>query len=222
MKDLSELKTVTLPRRIFVTGIGTDVGKSYVTGAIAGELSRLGYNVITQKFIQTGNRDTSEDIEVHRRVMGIPMTQEDLDGMTAPVIFTYPCSPDLAARIDDKEIDFYRIDKATDLLAERYEVVLIEGAGGVMVPLKGEYLTIDYVKERRLPVIVTYNGQLGSINHTLLTVKTLLDEGIEVFALVYNSHFDKDAVICNDTRRYMQDWLSVHSPSTLHLGMGSL
>lgn len=62
-----------LPDILFVTGIGTDVGKSYATGWLARELTRTGRKVITQKFIQTGNHDYSEDIDVHRKVMGIPM-----------------------------------------------------------------------------------------------------------------------------------------------------
>lgn len=215
--NISELKSVEIPSRLFVTGIGTDVGKSYVTGILAREIAKLGLKVITQKFIQTGNIDRSEDIEVHRRLMGIDMTPEDIDRTTAPVIYTYPCSPDLASRIDKRPIDFELIDHATERLAERYDVVLIEGAGGVMVPLEEEYLTIDYIRQRGLPVVVTYNGQLGSINHTLLTMQALLEAEIPVFALVYNSYFDKDAVICADTRAYMERWLSNHSPGTLHL-----
>lgn len=77
---------------IFITGIDTDAGKSYATGYIARELSRQGHRVVTQKFIQTGCTDSSEDIELHRRITGTGMLPEDLDHTTAPVIFTYPAS----------------------------------------------------------------------------------------------------------------------------------
>lgn len=198
--------------RYFVTGIGTDVGKSWATGWLACRYANEGKSVITQKFIQTGNTTASEDIEVHRRIMGISMTEEDREMITAPEIFTYPCSPDLAAKIDNREIDFEKIGKCTEILESRYDVVLIEGAGGIMVPLKGEYLTIDYIKENNLPTIVVTNGQLGSINHTLLTLFAIEKYGIKLSEVVYNHHFDKDEVICKDTIEYLKKYLAKHFP----------
>lgn len=196
----------------FVTGIGTDVGKSYATGWLARRLMDGGRNVITQKFIQTGNSGYSEDIEVHRRIMGISPTVDDRLHVTAPVIFTYPASPDLAARIDGCELDLKVIDDATEALASRYDDVLIEGAGGLMVPLHGKYLTIDYIRDRRLPVIVVTNGQLGSISHTLLTLHAIESYGITLAAMVYNPWFDRDDTICDDTRRYLKEWIADRFP----------
>ena len=132
--------------KYFVTGIGTDVGKSWATGWLARRYMDDGKSVITQKFIQTGNVGYSEDIDVHRKIMGIEKTQEDIDMLTAPEIFSYPCSPDLASKIDKRPIDFDKISNATEQLESLYDVVLIEGAGGIMVPLKGEYLNIHYIK----------------------------------------------------------------------------
>ena len=121
--------------KIFVSGIDTDAGKSYATGYLAKKLAEEGKNVITMKFVQTGNHDYSEDIDVHRHIMGIGMQPVDLDHTTAPVIFSYPCSPQLAARLDNREIDFDLIDRCADRLDNQYDVTLIEGAGGLMVPL---------------------------------------------------------------------------------------
>ena len=166
--------------KYFVTGIGTDVGKSWATGWLARRYMDEGMRVITQKFIQTGNVGYSEDIDVHRHIMGIEKTLEDLEMLTAPEIFSYPCSPDLASKIDKRPIDFDKILNATEQLESNYDVVLIEGAGGIMVPLKGEYLTIDYIKDHNLPTIIVTNGQLGSINHTLLTLFSIEKYGIEL------------------------------------------
>ena len=209
-------ENIDVPSRHFITGIGTDVGKTYVTGYMAKKMDEAGINVITQKFVQTGNVGSSEDIEKHRQLMGIPLVADDKMGVTAPVIFSYPCSPDLAARIDNRPLDLSIIDESSEVLESRYGHVLIEGAGGVMVPLDGEYLTIDYIADRNLAVVVTYNGQLGSINHTLLTVKALLSRGVKIFALVYNSYFDKDKTICSDTVAYMDRWIERNTPDTLH------
>ena len=204
---------------MFVTGIGTDVGKSYATGWLARELARAGRKVITQKFIQTGNHDYSEDIDVHRRIMGIPMQPRDLDHTTAPIILSYPASADLAARIDGVTLDFSIPAKATERLLQEYDTVLVEGAGGLMVPLRGEYLTADYLTEHRMPTVVVTNGQLGSINHTLLTLEALERRGVPVVGVIYNPYFDKDDTICADTRQYVQHYLSVHHPEALWLEM---
>jgi len=153
---------------IFVSGIHTDAGKSYATGWYARELMNQGKSVATLKFVQTGNVGRSEDIEVHRRIMGLELP-EDAEGITAPQIFSYPCSPQLAAEIDGREIDLNAIDEAISTLAARYDVVLVEGAGGLMVPLTDDFWIIDYVASRALPLILVTNGTLGSINHTLLS-----------------------------------------------------
>ena len=205
--------------RYFVTGIGTDVGKSWATGWLARRWMAEGKSVITQKFIQTGNIGRSEDIEAHRHIMGIDMTKEDKEMLTAPEIFSYPCSPDLAARIDGREIDFDRIEEAADILESRYDILLIEGAGGIMVPLKGEYLTIDYIRDKKLPAIVVTNGQLGSISHTLLTLEAIRHEGINLAEVVYNPYFDKDDTICADTKEYLRGYLKQKFPETVFTEM---
>ena len=129
----------------FVSGIDTDAGKSYATGFLAREWNKNGHRTITQKFIQTGNVGHSEDIDLHRQIMGIPFTKEDQEGLTMPEIFSYPASPHLASQLDNRPIDFDKIKRATEELSERYDSVLLEGAGGLMVPLTTELLTIDYI-----------------------------------------------------------------------------
>lgn len=218
MKDNS----IIWPARLFVTGIDTDAGKSYATGWMARLIAQQGETVITQKFVQTGNQEFSEDIEVHRRLMGTGTLAADRLHITAPEIFSYPCSPHLAARIDGREINFARIDEATDTLASQFDHVLLEGAGGLMVPLKGEYLTIDYIRERKLPVVLVTNGTLGSINHTLLSLYAIARENIELFAVVYNTYFDSDKKIAADTQNYIKQWLQAHFPETIYLEMPAM
>lgn len=210
------------PMKYFITGIGTDVGKSWATGWLANRLKDEGKKVITQKFIQTGNHGQSEDIEVHRRIMGMQMTEEDMEMLTAPEIFSYPCSPDLASRIDRREIDFKKIDEASDELEKRYDIVLIEGAGGIMVPLKDDFLTIDYIEQHKLPVVVVTNGQLGSINHTLLTLEALKEREITLSEVIFNHHFDKDNTICDDTICYIRRYLAKNFPTALFSEMPSI
>lgn len=199
-----------------MSGIDTDAGKSYATGVLAAELMNSGLKVITQKFIQTGNGEWSEDIDVHRRIMGTGLLPEDRDHTTAPVIFSYPASAQLAARIDGREIDLTVIDRASATLAGLYDVVLVEGAGGLMVPITDDFMAIDYAATRHLPVILVTNGRLGSINHTLLSLEAISARGLNLAMVVYNTHFDTDKVIADDTHAFIGRYLKRHFPDTVY------
>lgn len=195
---------------IFVSGIDTDAGKSYATGWFAKKLMNEGMRVATLKFIQTGQPDgKSIDIDIHRKIMGITLP-EDEDGITYPQVFNYPASPQLAALIDKREIDLDAIDTAVETLSERYDVVLVEGAGGLMVPLSDDFLTIDYPQTRNLPVALVTNGILGSISHTVLSLEALAHRNITVSQLLYNTHFDQDEVIVPDTKGFLQRYIAKH------------
>ena len=99
----------------FVSGIDTNIGKSYATAYLAKTWNERGIRTITEKLIQTGNTDMSEDIELHRRIMGTDLLPEDKERLTMPEIFSYPCSTHLAAEIDKRPIDFDKIELADTL-----------------------------------------------------------------------------------------------------------
>ncbi len=200
---------------IFVSGIDTDAGKSYATGYLAAQLMQQGRRVATQKFIQTGCEEYSEDIDLHRKLMGIRPMAEDIDHTTAPIVFSYPASAQLAAAMDGREIDLTLIDNATAVLAERFDHVLIEGAGGLMVPLTDDFFAIDYVTSRQLPVALVTNSRLGSINHTILSLEAIKARDIRLAAVLYNTYFDStDKVIAADTRAFIQRYVDKHFPGT--------
>lgn len=207
------------PELLFVTGIGTDVGKTYATGWLAREMAKAGHSVITQKLVQTGNFDVSEDIRMHRKIMGIPMQTLDMTKITSPLLFSYPASPHLAAKLEETEIKIELVTEASRILKRHYHHILIEGAGGLMVPLKGDHLTIDYIKEHKLPIILVTNGELGSISDTLVNLYAMAHYGINIFGVVYNPHFDKDKKIAQETRRYLKEWVQHHYPHTLWFEM---
>ena len=202
----------------FVSGIDTNVGKSYATGWIAREWNASGVSTITQKLVQTGNDGFSEDIELHRRIMGCGMLDVDRQGLTMPEIYTYPCSPHLAAEIDGRPLDLDKIEAATDALAAKYDAVLLEGAGGLMVPLTRELLTIDYIAQKGYPLIFVTSGRLGSISHTLLGLEAVKRRGIDLKILAFNM-FPKedDMTISNDTREYLRNYLSIEFPKAEYI-----
>lgn len=199
----------------FISGIDTDAGKSYATGFLAREWNKNGKRTITQKLIQTGNVGHSEDIDLHRRIMGISFTQEDREGLTMPEIFSYPASPHLASRLDNRPIDFAKIKQATEELSKRYDYVLLEGAGGLMVPLTEEFLTIDYIAQEQYPLIFVTSGKLGSINHTLLSLEAIQKRGIILDTVLYNLYPTvEDTTIQNDTMNFIKAYLEKHFPET--------
>lgn len=200
----------------FISGIDTGIGKTYTTGYLAKLWSEQGQHVITQKLIQTGNVDVSEDIQQHREIMGTGWLLEDESKLTMPEIFTYPASPHLATKLDGRDIDFAKIEAATQQLAEKFEVVLLEGAGGLMVPLTTEMLTIDYLEQKKFPVILVSSGRLGSINHTLLSLEALKARGLSLYALAYNLNDEsQDPLISQDTSEYLKAYLAKHFPDAL-------
>lgn len=200
----------------FISGIDTGIGKTYATGYLAKLWNQQGIRTITQKLIQTGNSGISEDIEQHRQIMQMGWFPEDDSRLTMPEIFSYPASPHLAAKIDGRAVDFAKISQATQQLAERYDAVLLEGAGGLMVPLTDSLLSIDYAAEKNFPVILVSSGRLGSINHTILSLEALKSRGMRLHALAYNLNDEsQDALISKDTAEYLKAYLAKHFPDAL-------
>lgn len=207
-------KRMKLKNVYFVSGIDTDAGKSYATGYLAKLWSEKGSRVITQKLIQTGCpvEAYSEDIELHRQIMGIEMLPEDIDHTTCPIRYTYPASPDLASRIDGVEVDLSLAKHSTEILASKYDVVLLEGAGGLLVPITGLYTMLDYVKENNLPVILVTNPRLGSVNHTLLSLEVCRMNGVKVDMLAYNYYGATSPEITADSRQVFENYLRQTMP----------
>ena len=199
---------------IFVSGIDTDVGKTVATGIYAKKLMEQGFSVITQKMIQTGCKNIADDLLVHRKIQGIDLTAEDLRGDTCPYLFEYPCSPHLAAKLEGREINEKIIEKSTALLAEKYDYVLLEGAGGLMVPYCDEATTLHYIQSNNYPLILVTSGKLGSINHTLLSLEACRSHGVPVLSVMYNGYPEYDSIISQETQGYLKGYLKKYFPET--------
>jgi dethiobiotin synthetase len=172
----------------FVTGIDTDIGKTVVTGTIAKFLLSKGLSVTTMKPVQTGCTGIAEDILEHRSIMGIEPDDFDKEGVTAPVVFKYPASPHLAAELEGKVVDFDLIKRSLSHLEKNFDHILIEGAGGLIVPLTKDFTTLDFIIKNELPVILVSSSRLGSINHTMLTIEVLKSHDVPIAAVIYNEY----------------------------------
>ncbi len=192
---------------ICITGIDTNIGKTVVTGLLGRYLLGRGEQVITQKIVQTGCHGMSEDILEHRRVMGLDIQAVDREGLTCPYVFSKPCSPHLAASLAGEEINCRRIDRATQMLLEIYNRVLLEGVGGLLVPLTRDKNLIDYLQEKQYPLIVVGSSRLGSINHTLSALELIRSYSLSLLGIIYNCYPAADQEIEEDSRKLFEEKL---------------
>ena len=192
---------------IAVTGIDTDIGKTVATGLLGRYLLGQGKRVITQKLVQTGCVGMAEDILTHRRLMDQELQPEDRQGLTCPYVFAKPCSPHLAASLAGQVIDPAVIRQATRTLAARYELVLLEGAGGLLVPLTAELTFLDYLEQEACPLIVVSTPHLGSINHTLSVLELARNRGLTVLGILYNRFQESDPLIADDSAQVFSRYL---------------
>ena len=209
---------------LFVSGIDTDIGKTYATGLLAKALMQQGVNIITQKLVQTGisinpnngDMNIADDIITHRQLMEIPLQPCDLDFTTCPYRYEKPASPHLSAALANQPLNIEVITEATEALQADYDVVLLEGAGGLLVPITTELLTLDYITEQGYPIVLVTSGRLGSINHTLLSLEAIKSRGLMIHSVIYNHIHDDaeqtDTEIANSTIDFLQAYLARHYP----------
>ncbi len=173
-----------LPKGIFITGTDTGVGKTVITAALALSLKGSGLDVGVMKPFQSGSSlPGMTDIEFLRTALGEKEHSPD----DCIYSFEAPLSPDAAARLAGETIDTGRIKSAYARLASFRDVVLVEGAGGLLVPITGGYLMADLARDLSLPLLVVARPGLGTINHTALTIECARGRGLSVLGFVINA-----------------------------------
>ena len=170
---------------IFITGTGTHIGKTLVTGFLARLLREQGLNVVTQKWVQTG-ADFDRDIDTHATLMQHTFSA-DYAQDRCPYLLSLPASPHLAAKHAGVVIQKEKIIQSFHRLASHFDCVLVEGAGGVLVPYSDQSYLIDIAKELTLPVLVVASIELGSINQTLLTIEALKQRSLAILGIILTS-----------------------------------
>ena len=168
-----------LRKGIFVTGTDTGVGKTVVAAGIAAGLKARGIDVGVMKPIATGGM---EDAVFLKRAI----STDDLLNLINPICFKTAMAPMVAARLERKRIDIEKIKDAYGELCRRHEFLVVEGIGGAMVPIKKDYLVVDLIKDLDLAALIVARPNLGTINHTLLTVEALKSRGIEIAGIIVN------------------------------------
>ncbi|HTY21458.1 MAG TPA: dethiobiotin synthase [Geobacteraceae bacterium] len=174
---------------IFITGTDTGVGKTIVSSVMARILHERGVNVGVMKPVTSGclvenGRPKSEDAELLAWSAGIAEVSPDM----APYILKLPMAPAEAATRDGVKIDFRLVASSFYRLADSHDFMIVEGAGGLMVPIAEGQLIADLIKFVSLPVVVVARPGLGTVNHTLLTCFAARQLGIDVRGVVVNDY----------------------------------
>lgn len=182
-------------RGFFVTGTDTGVGKTVVAAALLAALRSRGIRAAPMKPVQTGARLCrgelqSPDLEFCLRVNGV-RPDCGLKRRMAPHLFREACSPHLAARRASRAISVSGIKKAFQALHGPFDAVVVEGAGGLFVPLSRQSCMVDLIQALGLPVVLVARPGLGTLNHTLLSLEALRRRGLGVFAVVLNPCSEK-------------------------------
>lgn len=179
-------KTYQLMKHLsyFITGTDTGIGKSVITAGICRILRSKGYDIGVMKPVSTGGRDDAIFLK----------KQSDLNtslDIINPFYFRHPIAPLFAAQLEHKTINISKILSAYRTLKKSHQGVIVEGAGGLLVPLKQNYLMADLIKDMKLPLIIVTRPTLGTINHTLLTINSAREYKLNIKGFIVN-YYDKN------------------------------
>ena len=172
------------PKGIFVTGTDTGVGKTVVTAAIAWNLTQAGKRVALMKPIQTGTIVSGPtDIEFVQKVLGADYSLD----VSCPYMFSDPVAPLVASMLVGERIDIKKIKDSYSRLSSDNDFVIVEGAGGLLVPILEDYFMSDLALELDLPVLIVTRPNLGTLNHTFLTLESAKKRGLDVAGIVISN-----------------------------------
>lgn len=178
---------------LFVTATGTDVGKTYVTAGVARGLLATGRMVDAIKPVVSGFEPATvaeSDPGILLAALGRPITPAEI-ARISPWRYRAPLSPDMAARQEGRQLDFPALVQfCLDALAARRDALLIEGVGGIMVPLTERHTVLDWMTALRLPVLLVCGSYLGTLSHTLSAVDVLNRRELAIAAIVVSETVD--------------------------------
>jgi len=195
---------------LFVTGTDTSVGKTYVCARLLEFLKKKGIQAGYQKWVATGaDAGMPEDLALCLSAAGIVPSPE-LVQKQVPFRFRFPASPHLAAEIENREVDPKVIIENYVNLAAKYEWLIVEGIGGIMVPMRRDLLLVDLLARLQPRTLVVARSGLGTLNHTLLTLEALRKRQISVLGVVFSDAKEQeDEMLVQDNMQTIEETASV-------------
>jgi dethiobiotin synthetase len=185
----------SMKQRFFITATGTGIGKSFITAAlvrqaVAQDRRVMGYKPVISGFDATAPRDS--DTGLIATSLGLDLTDATIAHIS-PWRYAAPLAPSIAARMEKRPLDMNAIiDHSHKMMAGPEDIVVIEGVGGVMVPLTDRHTVLDWMAALDAPVLLVTGSYLGTLSHTLTALAVLQQRGIEVAAIIVNQSTDDD------------------------------
>ncbi len=168
-------------KKIFVTATDTDAGKTVVTGGLAKSFVKLGYSVGISKPFASGGYPCSDAVFLEKCIDGAISADQ-----IAPLVLDLPVAPYAVIRKQEVDLDLNKIISDIRQMEKVYDIVLVEGIGGIMVPIYRDYSLVDFMADLKYPTIVVARAGLGTLNHTLMTLSCLKDRKVPVLGVVMN------------------------------------
>lgn len=173
-------------RSVLVTGTDTGVGKTVVACAVIHAFREAGDRVGVWKPVETAwDTATAEHASDAARLRAASGIEEPLDAI-CPYRLRAPLAPSVAARLEDVSIDAASLRHAYEQRASAADLMVVEGAGGLLVPIKGRMTYVDLARDLGLPILIVAANRLGVINHTALTARVAMEAGVPVVGFVLN------------------------------------
>lgn len=191
-----------MAEKLFITGTDTDIGKTVVSALLAGYLRGAGLNCGYLKLVSCGGA-ACDDCQLVQEKAGVAVQNV--------YHFSMAASPHLAAHEDGKTIDPDVLDLAMAQMEAKHDLLVIEGAGGLCVPLTSKLLLVDYIAAHAVQAIVVARSGLGTINHTLLTIEGLQQRGIAILGIIFNDEqlYAENDLLVHDNRQIIQQLTTV-------------
>ena len=180
---------------IFITATDTGIGKTAVAAALGLLLKEKGLNVGYMKPFSAGGK-CSADAALLIKTLKL----KDPIAHINPYHFKNPLAPLPASRIEQRSIALPKVFSAFKKLKRRHDFTIVEGIGGIMVPIKKNYFVLDLIKEMKLPVLLVARARLGTINHTLSAVKLLKQQNIKIAGIILNGIKRKDIAVMTNPK----------------------
>ncbi|HEY5561127.1 MAG TPA: dethiobiotin synthase [Clostridiaceae bacterium] len=202
-----------MAKGVFIVGTDTDVGKTVVTASIMHVLRSIGYNVTYFKAALSGAIEVGNELVPGDALLACDVSnlEEAYENIT-PYVYKSPVSPHLAAKIENNPIQIEVIKEKYEYLKGKYDYIIAEGSGGIVCPLiddeRGVYNLENLIKDLNMSVVIVARAVVGTINHTVLTVKYIEALGINIKGIIINNYIEN--IICDDNIKMIEKLTKVH------------
>ena len=195
-------------KSLFITGTDTDVGKTYVTAGLAVTLRKMGVDIGVMKPFAAGSPQKkgykSEDVEILANAAQV----SDPEKLMNPQFFKMPASPYTASKDLKVKVNVKSVITSFKKLSKLHSALLVEGMGGIMTPILKDYFVTDLIKEMKIPAVIVTRSKVGTINHTIMTVKMCQKYKIPIKGIIINN-FDADGYKIKSLKRDLENLTGV-------------